>query len=53
MREKARLFFWFCSGINVDKLQKTQNDWNKFEAIGATVFFTACIAMASSSFAFF
>lgn len=54
-------FFWWCSGVNKDILTGKTSDfttpltteYNKYVGIGTAIFFTACFATISSSFAIF
>jgi len=53
MYKKLRDFFWFCSGVNDRILEECDTDHSKYFAIGATVFFTACFAGLSGSYAMY
>ena len=45
-------FFWMCSGADTDILESSSKaEQNKFAGIGATVFFTAVMAMIAASYA--
>ncbi len=46
-------FFLFCSGVNTTLLKRTPTDINKYEAIGATIFFTGCFAAIAAGFAIY
>lgn len=46
-------FFLFCSGVDQSILEKCPTDENKYVGIGATVFFTAVLALFSSAYALF
>ncbi len=46
-------FFLFCSGIDLEILEKCPTDRNKYIGIGATVFFTGVLAFISSAYALF
>jgi hypothetical protein len=49
----VKRFFLFCSGIDLEILQKCPTDRNKYIGIGATVFFTGVLALISSAYALF
>ncbi|MFN3800304.1 DUF4407 domain-containing protein [Belliella pelovolcani] len=51
--EKITRFFWFCSGANLNLLQKSPTDRNKFVGIGGTIFFTGVLAALSAGYALF
>ncbi len=46
-------FFLFCSGVNATLLKRTPTDKNKYEGIGATIFFTGCFAAIAAGFAIY
>ncbi len=46
-------FFWFCSGVHLDTLQKHPTEQNKYVGIGATIFFTALFAALSGGYAMY
>ncbi len=47
-------FFWMCSGVDTDILQKcSKAEQVKFAGIGGTVFFTAIMAFIAASYALF
>lgn len=46
-------FFWFCSGIHQDTLQKHPTEENKYVGIGATIFFTGLFAALSGGYAMY
>jgi hypothetical protein len=49
--DKVRDFFWFCSGVNIPILKQCPNEYNRYSNIGATIFFTALLALVSMSYA--
>lgn len=51
--EKLKKFFWFCSGVNLEILQKTPTEHSKYAGMGATVFFTGLFAALSGSYALY
>ena len=51
--EKLKKFFWFCSGVNQEILQKTPTEHSKYVGMGATVFFTGLFAAISGGYALF
>ncbi|KAA6341046.1 hypothetical protein EZS27_011137 [termite gut metagenome] len=55
-REERKLsgiqqFFIVCSGADTEILNKCPSEWNKFVGIGATIFFTAALAVLSGGYA--
>lgn len=46
-------FFLFCSGVDLDILEKCPSDENKYVGIGATIFFTGVLAFFSSGYALY
>jgi len=47
-------FFWMCSGADTDILKKiSKAEQTKYAGIGATVFFTAIMAMIAASYALY
>lgn len=44
-------FFWWCSGADKPLLRMCPGDHSKYVGIGTVIFFTACIAFISSSYA--
>eukprot|EP01133_Synstelium_polycarpum_P013200 gene13200-15510_t len=46
-------FFWFCSGVHIDTLQKHPTEHNKYIGIGATIFFTGLFAALSGGYAMY
>ncbi|RYG21342.1 MAG: DUF4407 domain-containing protein [Chitinophagaceae bacterium] len=46
-------FFWFCSGIHQDTLEKHPTEENKYVGIGATIFFTGLFAALSGGYAMY
>ena len=51
--EKLKNFFWFCSGVNQEILQKTPTEHSKYVGMGATVFFTGLFATISGGYALY
>lgn len=51
--EKLKKFFWFCSGVNQEILQKTPTEHSKYVGMGATVFFTGLFAAISGGYALY
>ncbi len=50
---KFKHFFWYCSGSNIQLLEKCPSDGSKYVGIGASVFFTGLFAMLASGYAIF
>ncbi len=48
---KLKKFFWYCSGSNIQLLEKCPTDGSKYAGIGASVFFTGLFAMLASGYA--
>lgn len=46
-------FFWFCSGIHQNTLDKHPTEENKYVGIGATIFFTGLFAALSGGYAMY
>jgi len=46
-------FFWFCSGVHQDTLEKHPTEHNKYFGIGATIFFTGLFAALSGGYAMY
>lgn len=46
-------FFWFCSGVHQETLEKYPAEHNKYVGIGATIFFTALFATLSGGYAMY
>jgi len=47
-------FLWWCSGANADILRDSpQSEHNKYQGIGATVFFTGVLAALSGAYALY
>ena len=44
-------FFIICSGTNINIIYQCPTEWNKYAGIGATIFFTACLASLSGGYA--
>jgi hypothetical protein len=51
--EKLKKFFWLCSGVNQEILQKTPTEHSKYAGMGATVFFTGLFAAISGGYALY
>lgn len=51
--KSVRRFFWWCSGSNIQILEKHPTEHNKYFGIGATVFFTALFAALSGGYALY
>lgn len=50
---KLKHFFWYCSGSNIQLLEKCPTDGSKYVGIGASVFFTGLFAMLASGYAIY
>lgn len=48
---KLKHFFWYCSGSNIQLLEKCPTDASKYVGIGATIFFTGLFAAMASGYA--
>ena len=48
-----RNFFWWCAGVNKNLLRGCENEYSKYFAIGATIFFTAIFASFSGGYALY
>lgn len=46
-------FFWWCAGVNRNILRKCPTDYAKYTGAGGTIFFTAVMAVISSSYAIY
>lgn len=46
-------FFWWCAGVNREILRQCPTDHAKYAGAGGTIFFTAIMAVISSSYAVF
>lgn len=46
-------FFWFCSAVHQETLEKYPAEHNKYVGIGATIFFTALFAALSGGYAMY
>lgn len=46
-------FFWWCAGVNREILRQCPTDYAKYAGAGGTIFFTAIMAVISSSYAVF
>jgi len=51
--KKLQRFFWICSGADLEILQKTPTEHNKYAGIGATIFFTGVFAALSGAYALY
>ncbi|HTJ52849.1 MAG TPA: DUF4407 domain-containing protein [Cyclobacteriaceae bacterium] len=51
--EKLKLFFWYCSGANIDLLKKCPTESSKYVGIGATIFFTGIFASLAAGYALY
>ncbi len=51
--KKLNSFFWFCAGVNTRLLLSCDTEHTKYFSIGATVFFTACFAAISGTYALY
>jgi hypothetical protein len=51
--EKLKLFFWHCSGANIDLLKKCSTESSKYVGIGATIFFTGIFASLAAGYALY
>lgn len=51
--EKLSRFFWWCSGVHQETLQRYPAEHNKYVGIGATVFFTGLFAALSGGYALY
>jgi uncharacterized protein DUF4407 len=50
---KLKKFFWYCSGSNIQILEKCPTDGSKYVGIGASVLFTGLFAMLASGYAIY
>lgn len=46
-------FFWWCAGVNRNILRQCPTDYAKYAGAGGTIFFTAVMAVISSSYAIY
>ncbi len=51
--EKLTRFFWWCSGIHPETLERYPTERNKYVGIGATIFFTGLFAAISGGYALY
>ncbi len=51
--EKITRFFWWCSGVHQDTLEKYPAEHSKYVGIGATIFFTGLFAALSGGYALY
>src|SRR5687768_13185186 len=51
--QKITLFFWHCSGADLELLKKCPTESSKYVGIGATIFFTGLFAALSGGYALF
>ncbi|TRX51993.1 DUF4407 domain-containing protein [Fulvivirga sp. M361] len=50
---KVKIFFWYCSGADIQLLRQCPTDSSKYAGIGATIFFTGVFAALSGGYALF
>jgi hypothetical protein len=50
---KITMFFWKCSGADLDLLKKCPTESSKYVGIGATIFFTGLFAALSGAYALY
>ena len=48
---KLKRLFWYCSGSNIQLLEKCPTDASKYAGIGATIFFTGLFATLATGYA--
>lgn len=53
MMNNLKKFFWYCSGSNIQLLEKCPTDGSKYVGIGASVLFTGMFAALASGYAIF
>src|SRR5687768_4320191 len=51
--QKITMFFWHCSGADLDILKKCPTESSKYVGIGATIFFTGLFAALSGAYALY
>jgi hypothetical protein len=51
--QKITLFFWHCSGVDLELLKKCPTESSKYVGIGATIFFTGLFAALSGAYAMY
>jgi hypothetical protein len=51
--QKITMFFWHCSGADLELLQKCRTESSKYIGIGATIFFTGLFAALSGAYALY
>jgi len=51
--QKISLFFWHCSGADLELLKKCPTESSKYVGIGATIFFTGLFAALSGAYAMY
>lgn len=51
--QKLKKFFWRCSGVNIDLLEKCPTEESKYVGIGGTIFFTGLFAALSGGYALY
>ncbi|HZB15312.1 MAG TPA: DUF4407 domain-containing protein [Chryseolinea sp.] len=51
--QKITMFFWHCSGADVELLKKCPTESSKYVGIGATIFFTGLFAALSGAYALY
>jgi hypothetical protein len=49
--QKITMFFWHCSGADLELLKKCPTESSKYVGIGATIFFTGLFAALSGAYA--
>ena len=47
------MFFWHCSGADMELLKKCPTESSKYVGIGATIFFTGLFAALSGAYALY
>ncbi len=51
--QKITMFFWHCSGADLEILKKCPTESSKYVGIGATIFFTGLFAALSGAYALY
>jgi hypothetical protein len=51
--QKITMFFWHCSGADLEMLKKCPTESSKYVGIGATIFFTGLFAALSGAYALY
>jgi hypothetical protein len=51
--QKITMFFWHCSGAELELLKKCPTESSKYVGIGATIFFTGLFAALSGAYALY